>query len=87
MQAVGQGRTYRLQAQGDLAVMAHFLDEALLVHARTQELEHLVLVDQAPVAVVDDGLEAHRRFAGHQQLDRLPDFVVGRGDVQVTVQA
>ncbi|MOA06935.1 hypothetical protein D3C78_1266030 [compost metagenome] len=76
-----------MQAQADLAVGANFLDEALFFFTGAHELEDFVLVDQAPMLVVDDGLEAHVRGFGHQQIHFLARGVVGRGFVQVAVQA
>nr|GFD57051.1 hypothetical protein [Tanacetum cinerariifolium] len=76
VKAAGQLFAHRLQAQADVAVAAHFLDEALFLFARTQELEHFILVDQAPMLVVDDGLEAHSGFFRHQQVHFLTDRVV-----------
>lgn len=77
----------RLQAKGDLAVRAQFLDVALFAHAAAEELERLVLVDQAPVLALDDRLEAHLGTLHHQQVDRLADAVARRQVVQLPVQA
>ncbi len=76
-----------MQAQADLAVGAHFLDEALLAHAAAQELEGLVLVDQPPVLAVDDRLVAEVGRLDHQQVDRLARLVARRRAVKVTIQS
>src|SRR5690606_20664086 len=52
-QTTGGLMANRLQAQADLAVGAQFLDIAFFAHAAADELEQLVLVDQAPVLAVD----------------------------------
>src|SRR5690606_6732046 len=76
----------RLQAQADLAVGAQLLDIAFFAHAAADELEQLVLVDQAPVLAVDDGLETEVGTFGHQQVDFLADLIAGRHLVQITIQ-
>src|SRR5690606_16211046 len=51
-----------------------------------QELEGFVLVNQSPVGVVDDGLEAQIGDLGNQQIHLFPDLVAGRLLVQIPVQ-
>ena len=86
-QAAGSLVTDGLQAQADLAVGTQLLDVALLAHAAADELEQLVLVDQAPMLAVDNGLEAQVGALDHQQIHFLADLVVGRHLVQMTIQA
>ncbi|MNN16968.1 hypothetical protein D3C81_1301310 [compost metagenome] len=75
-----------MQAQADLAVGTNFLDEALLFFTGAHELEDFVLVNQAPVLVIDDCLETHIGGFGNQQVNFLARRVVGRRLVEIAIQ-
>src|SRR5690554_2728876 len=74
LQSAGGMATDRLQAEVDLAVGADLADVALLAHAPAQELEGLVLVNQPPVGVVDDGLEAQIGDLGNRSEEHTSEL-------------
>src|SRR5690606_29575031 len=54
LQAVAGIAAHWLQAQADLAVGTYFTDVTPLALAAAYELEDFILVDQTPMAVIDD---------------------------------
>src|SRR5690554_5737126 len=74
LQGAGGMATDRLQAEVDLAVGTDLADVALLAHAPAQELEGLVLVNQPPVGVVDDGLEAQIGDLGNRSEEHTSEL-------------
>src|SRR5690606_23521796 len=76
----------RLQAQTDLPVGTHFTDVTPLALAAAYELEDFILVNQPPMAIIDDRLVTQVRGFDDQQAHGLADLIVRRGLVQEAIQ-
>src|SRR5690606_27783198 len=86
LQRVAPLAAQRLEAEADLAIGADVLDKAAFTHAAAEELEGIGIVDQAPVAVVDDGLEADIGAGSHQQIDPVAHRVARGYLVEVAIE-
>ena len=76
-----------VEAEVDFAVFAEGSDEALKALAGEEGKSEVGVVEEAPMAIFDDGIAAERGVVGDGEGDGLPVAIGGRGAVKKAVEA